>query len=48
MKKKLKNQKERKHAQLSKDKDMGLSRINWKAKFEKGEIPEKTKTKLEI
>lgn len=49
-KKKLKNQKEkvkeakkRKHVRLSKD--MGIYRINWKAKFEKGEIPEKTKGK---
>lgn len=51
-KKKLKNQKEkvkeakkRKHVRLSKDKDMGIYRINWKAKFEEGEIPEKTKGK---
>lgn len=52
VKKKLKNQKEkvkeekkREHVWLSKDKDMGIYRINWKAKFEKGEIPEKTKGK---
>lgn len=43
--KKLKNRKERKHAQLSKDKDMGISRINWETKFEKGEISENTKGK---
>lgn len=41
----VKNQKERKHVQLSKDKDVGVSRINGKARFEKGEIPEKTKGK---
>lgn len=47
-KKKLKNQKERKDAQLSKDKDMGVSRISRKAKFEKGEIPERLRENKRI
>lgn len=34
---KLKQKKESKHVELSKDKDMGIYRINWNAKIEKGE-----------
>lgn len=36
-KEKLKKQKERKHVEIRKDKDMGIYRINWKAELEKGE-----------
>lgn len=36
-KEKLKKQNERKHVELSKDKDMVIYRLNWEAKLEKGE-----------
>lgn len=36
-KEKLKQQKESKHVELSKDKDMGIYRITWKDELEKGE-----------
>lgn len=36
-KEKLKKQNERKHVELSKDKDMAIYRLNWEAELEKGE-----------